>query len=410
MKVLQINKFYYPKGGPERYMFAVSELLARNGHKMAFFSMEHENNEDSAWNKYFVSNIDYKGELGIKEQAGIFINTLYSSEASTKISRLIDDFRPDIAHVHNFSHQLTPSILHALRKKNVPIVMTLHDYKLVCPSYLMLNHGRVCDLCRNKKFFNCLKTKCYEDSVRKSLLLAMESYVHHNILHSYDNIAYFLCPSNFCMDVFKDMGFKGNFRYIPHFFINTGDRGDNNESRRGVVFSGRLSVEKGIKTLVKAAQNQAFKVKIIGDGPLLTEVKEYIAKNKVKNIELLGHISDKEELIRRIRTSSVLVAPSECYEIFGLSILEAFAAGTPVIGSDIGNIPELVKEGKTGWLFKTGDAGDLCDKIKKALNDTSKLKEMGHNATIMVKEHFSAEKHYAKLIKIYGDAINSHKR
>jgi len=404
MKILQINKFFYPKGGPERYMFNISRILKRKDHVVAFFSMKNCENIGSEWGNYFVNNVDYGKKHSLMEQIRIFKNTLYSHEAEKKLSKLIDNFKPEIAHVHNFNHQLTPSILFVLKKKNIPIVMTMHDYKLVCPSYLMLNRGRVCELCKGKKFYQSFRTGCHKNSYSKSFLVMLESYLHHQILHSYRHIKYFICPSKFIMNEMQKMGLKGNFTYIPNFINSKNEQLPERQKNNKLIYWGRLSGEKGIETLIDAVKEMSAELEIIGDGPLKDELERKIKAEKVNNIKLLGYLKGND-LFNKIRESYVAIMPSEWYENNPLSILEAFALGKPVIGSRIGGIPELVKDEETGLLFEPGNAEDLRSKIKYLLSSPDKVAQMSRNVRILAEKEYSSELHYERLIKTYNNTI-----
>ena len=408
MKILQINKFFYLKGGPERYIFSVSELLKTKGHDVAFFSMEHQNNVVCEWNKYFVKNIDYIKKHRLKEQIKIFKNTLYSKEAEKKMIRLLDDFRPDIAHIHNFNHQLTPSILFALKKKKLPIVMTAHDYKLVCPSYSMLNHGKVCELCEGKRFYQCLRTKCHKNSFGKSFLVTLESYLHHQVLNSYRFIDYFLCPSKFIMNKLQKMGLKGNFVHLPNFVSVKNLMPIKERKMNKLVYWGRLSYEKGVDTLVEAVKGLQVELKLIGEGPMRAKIEKKIEQDNINNVKLLGYL-DKDVLLSRVRNCGVAIIPSECYENNPVSVLEAFALGIPVIGSRIGGIPELIKDGETGLLFEPGNVKDLRDKIMNLLSEPDEVAQMGENARVLVEKKYNPELHYEGLAKVYNDAIAAHR-
>ncbi|MDP8265841.1 MAG: glycosyltransferase family 4 protein [Candidatus Aceula meridiana] len=406
MKILQINKFFYLKGGPERYMFNVSELLKSKGHEIAFFSMEHEDNKPCEWSKYFIKNINYAKKHGIAEQFYILKNTLCSREAESKISQLIYNFKPDIAHVHNFNHQLTPSILFALRRKNIPIVMTMHDYKLVCPSYSMLNHGKICELCKGKRFYHCATTKCHKNSFTKSLLASLESYFHHQILSSYRPIKRFICPSKFIMNKMQEMGLAGHFVYLPNFTDISHFKPSGFSRNKKFTYWGRLSTEKGVITLLRAFENLSADLEIIGEGPLRGKIEEEIKIKKIKNIKLLGYLKGNV-LFDKIGSSFAAIMPSECYENNPISVLEAFALRLPVIGSRIGGIPELVINGETGLLFEPGKVGDLREKIKYSLDNPDKLKQFSKNAYDLNKKRFNEQLHYDSLIKVYNDAAKN---
>jgi len=390
-------------------MFSVSELLESKGHSLAFFSMEHMENTVSEWNRYFVKHVDYNVRHNLKEQIEILKKTLYSREAEKKLLRLLDDFSPDVAHIHNFNHQLTPSILFALRRKNVPIVMTMHDYKLVCSSYSMLNHGHICELCKGRRFYNCLRTKCHKDSFSKSLLATIESYLHHHILNSYKFIKYFICPSKFIMDKVQDMGLKGKFVHIPNFVDTENLKVAEKQKQPTFVFWGRLSYEKGIHTLVEAMRGLSAKLVIVGDGQIKAEIEKKIKQGNAGNIRLLGYLKDNN-LFNKIREAHIAVIPSEWYENNPISILEAFALGIPVIGSRIGGIPELVKDGETGLLFEHGNVKDLRNKIIKLLSEPDKVLQMGKNARALAEKEYNADLHYERLMKVYNDAIAMNRR
>lgn len=406
MRILQINKFFYLKGGPERYMFSVSELLKSRGHEVAFFSMQHENNQDCQWSKYFIEKIDYNKKHNCIDKIKIFKNTLYSHETEIKLLQLITDFKPDIAHIHNFNHQLTPSILFALKKKNVPIVMTLHDYKLVCPSYSMLNHCKVCELCKGRKFYRCAITRCHKDSFSKSFLATLESYLHHQVLNSYKFISCFICPSKFIMNKIQEMGLKGNFVHLPNFVdVNSLKPAETHKSNK-FVYWGRLSPEKGIYTMIEAMKGISAELEVIGEGPLEAGIRQKVKEGSAGNIRLSGYLSGSA-LFDRIKESFAAIIPSECYENNPMSILESFALGIPVIGARIGGITELVEDGNTGLLFNMGDPDDLCRKIKWLLDNPEENARMSTNVRKKAEEVYYPNLHYQSLIKVYNDVLES---
>lgn len=406
MKILQINKFFYIKGGPERCMFNTAEILKKKGHEIAFFSMRHPDNFDTIWNNYFVSNVEFNKKSSSKEKLGLFFNTLYSREAAKNLDKLISDFKPDLAHIHNFNHQLTPSILSPLYKNRIPIVITLHDYKLVCPSYSMLNHGRVCELCKGQKFFHSARTRCHKDSFSASFLATLESYLHHQILGSYKKVNCFISPSKFLIHKCKEMGLKGEYVYLPNFIDVKNMTPKPASESNAITYCGKLSEEKGISTLVRAVKGLKISLNALGDGPLKEELQEYATNNGIDNAYFLGHLNG-DRLFRTISDALFAVVPSEWYENNPFSILEAFALGKPVIGSKIGGIPELIEDGITGFTFEPGNIKDLRSKIGFMISNKDKVLEMGRNARRLIEEEFDAETHYQKLIEIYKEAIGN---
>jgi glycosyltransferase involved in cell wall biosynthesis len=403
MRILKINKFFYPKGGSELYMFRLSELLDKKGNETAFFSMIHENNKQSEWNGYFIENIDYHRRMSVKNQLKVLKKMLYSREAYSKTLKIIDEFKPDVAHIYNFNHQLTPSVLFASKERGVPVVTSVSDYKIVCPSYLMLNHGNVCERCKGKRFYNCLFTRCHKGSFKNSLAVLIESYLHHKVLNSYGNIDRFICPSVFVMNKIREMGLKGDCVHLPCYIdVNKWKPDGVSDRARGknILFCGRLSREKGVLTLIDAVNGLDVNLTIVGEGPFRKEIERGIKARGLNNVRLTGYL-DTAELMERIKESLFLIVPSEWYEVFGLVIVEAFAFGLPVIGADIGAIPELVKEGENGLLFVPGNAADLRAKIKYFLDNPGEARRMGKNAREFVEKKFNEDKYYGEIMNAY---------
>ena len=300
-------------------MFNTARLLESKGHQVAFFSMEHGMNINSEWSRFFVKNVEYNTKHSMIEQLRIAANTLYSAEAETKISDLVDYFKPDIAHLYNFHHQLTPSILSALKRKHVPMVMTLNDYKLVCPSYTMLKGGELCEMCKGKRFYYCLLTRCLKGSLSKSLVAMIESYLHHQILNSYRPIDCFICPSEFILRKAREMGLAGNFIHLPHFLNIDEYRSDYAGKENSIIYFGRLSKEKGLFTLIEAMKGiKGATLKIIGDGPLRSDMERRVKGLELDNVHFLGY-KIGEDLKSEIRSSLFAVVPSEWYEVLAWS-------------------------------------------------------------------------------------------
>ncbi len=404
MKILEINKYFYEKGGAERVFFDEARLLASKGHAVIPFSMQHPQNTASKYGGYFVPHIDYDrsgGLSGIRAASGL----LYSRAAKRNIERLLLAEKPDIAHLHNIYHQISPSILHSLKKHGIPVVMTLHDYKLVCASYSMTAGGRICEACRNGRYYNCYLNKCVKDSGVKSLLNTAEMYLHHKLMHIYDLVDVFISPSRFLAAKFREMGFKRDIEYLPNF-VDPGNLAPAyGYKERSVVYFGRISKEKGLLTLVKAMRKLPdLTLKIIGDGPLQMRVEAEIVSLGLKNIRLLGYM-DGDALREEILKTMFIVLPSEWYENNPKTCIEGFAMGKPAVGANVGGIPELIKDGKTGLLFKMGDSEDLAAKINYLAGRPDLIGEMGRNARAFVENDLNAGKHYEGLMRIYQKAI-----
>lgn len=404
MKILLANKYFYLKGGAEASFFETAKLLKNKGHKVIFFSMKHKRNFSSECEKYFVSNVDYEKD-GFKNMITSSVNILYSFEAKRKIERLIEKEKPDVAHLHNIYHQISPSILHIFKRYKIPIILTLHDYKMVCASYSMLSNGTVCEACKNGKYYHCFLKGCVKDSRMKSLLNTLEMYLHHKILHIYDLVDIFISPSKFLKDKFNEMVVKWKIVNLPYFVRVEEFEPEYNWQENSIVYFGRLSKEKGLYILIEAIKDiKDVCLKIIGEGPIEESLKLKVKIEKLNNIDFLGY-KNREDLKNEIRKSMFVVVPSEWYENFPFSTIEAFALGKPVIGSKIGGIPELIEDNVTGLTSESGNVEDLREKISYMLNNQDKVIEMGKNARVFVKKELNAEKHYEKLMQIYQELI-----
>ena len=411
MNILHINKFHYLRGGSETVYFGTANILESHGHKSLFFSMHHPENIPCETSNYFMPYVDLdapaKGVINQIKAAG---RILYSLEAKKRLSMLLNEYPVDIAHLHNIHHQISPSILHSLKKRRIPVVMTLHDYKMVCASYSMMVHGKPCEACSGGRYFGIIKNKCVKGSLAKSCLAALEMYLHHKYFDIYNNVDIFISPSLFLKDKLAEMGFRKEIIHLPNFIdtnrFNKMDEGKKSHMENSVTYFGRITGEKGLWTLLKAAKNvgQEIEIKIIGEGPLRNSLVEMVKKEGIKNVRFLGYLRG-DELYSEIKKSKAVVLPSEWYENNPMSVLEAFALGKPVIGARIGGIPELVKDGITGLTFESGNAEDLRSKIEYLLNNPNNIVEMGKHARTLVKEELDSEKHYVRLMEIYQRSI-----
>lgn len=403
MKILLVNKFFYPKGGAENSFFETAKLLERNGHKAVFFSMNHPENLPCAFEPYFVSNVDLNENGGFMNNLRTIGRIHYSFEAKKNIEKLIAVEKPDIAHLNNISHQISPSIIDSLRKSGIPIVMSLRDYKLTCPVYTLLRDGKLCEECSGGRFYKVLANRCTKGSVSKSAVNMTEMYLHHKLMHVYEKIDEFISPSRFLLEKTLEMGFKGSINHLPNFIPVSEYTPSFSIEGNSIVYLGRLSEEKGVATLIESVRDLDVTLKIIGDGPLMPRLHEQIRARGQKNVVFLGFKTGKE-LKDEISSSLFTVIPSEWYENNPRSVLESFALGKPVIGARIGGIPELVKDGKTGLLFTPASSEDLKAKISALLQKKPAIISLGKNARQFVEEEFNPEIHYSGLMRIYEKA------
>ncbi|MBU0731984.1 glycosyltransferase [Patescibacteria group bacterium] len=346
MRILQINKYGYPKGGADKYFLNVSAALKKEGHQVYKFSMDEPK----------------------KQHRSLF----WSWSSDKTLKNIIKEFKPDVAHLHNIYHDFSSSILYVLKKHGVPSVMTLHDYKRICPNYRLYTKDAVCERCKYKKYINCFTHKCLKDSYILSLGGSCEAYLHQSILNSWDkNIDLYISPSKFLKNKFKEWDVKKDIEYLPNFVETkkTDVKRDNY-----LLYFGRIEKEKGIEVLLDAME-QLPNERLVIAGKGSYQVKD------TDNVRYVGFVKNVDELVSKAK---LVIIPSLWYENNPLNALEAIALGTPILASDIGGIPEL-----TDNLFKPGDATDLANKI---LN----YKDKGG------KQHISKEDHIEKLIKIYN--------
>lgn len=400
-----INKFLYPKGGDAICTLDTGALLQRHGHEVIYWGLQHPQNPPYPHEAHFMPYVDMNQPSSTMEKSKIAGNVLYSLEAKRRIEKVVRNEQPDIAHLHNIAHQISPSILDVFKKYGIPVIMTMHDYKLVCASYLLYDGQQPCQACGHGKHYNCFLKRCVKNSRAKSLLNMVEMYLHHKILHIYDTIDIFISPSMFLKGMLQKMGFKEKTVVIPNF-IDT-EKYNSEYSHNGyMLYFGRLSGEKGLHTLLRAARGLNVEVHIVGSGPYEKELVDTAKRMRLSNVRFCGYLSG-EPLHQEIANALCVVLPSEWYENNPRSVLEAFACGKPVIGADIGGIPELVKNRERGLLFTPGDRDQLRDHIEYCMRHPDDMIRMGTNARQYVLEKHDPEDYYNNLMRVYTALIKA---
>lgn len=408
MKILMVNKFYYIKGGSETYYFALKQLLESKGHEVIDFSMQDDKNFDSPYAEYFVSAVDYNGKMGLGQQLKAAANIIYSVEAKKKLEKLIQKTKPDIAHLHIFQHQLSPSILDVLKKYNIPVVYTAHDLKMLCLNYVMMTNGEVCEKCKGGHYMNCLKQKCVKNSALKSAINVAEGYLH-KWRKSYDVIDKIITPSKFYANKFAEFGVnKDRVMHLPNFLgRECPSVNESEDSLQYFLYFGRLSREKGILTLIKAVEGTDMQLSIVGGGPCKEEIEAYIAEHNLQNVKLLGFKSG-QELIDVVGNAKAVILPSEWYENGPYSAIEALQLGRPIIGSEIGGIPELVDG--NGYTFRHGNVEELKNCLTEFPQPgTKEYTELSKRSAEIFKEKYMSETHYEALINVYNELLSGAK-
>lgn len=392
MKILLANKFYYRRGGDCIYMLNLEKLLKAHGHEVAVFAMDYPENLDTPWKKYFPKNMS---------KLMAFTRPFGSHEVKSTFKKLLDDFKPDVVHLNNVHTQLSPVMAELAHQRGIKVVWTLHDYKLLCPRYDCLKNGNtICETCFNGDKKACLDNKCMKGSKLASFIGFKEAIVwNRERLEASTDV--FICPSQFMADKMVQGGFSKskmqtlcNFIDVEKCKFSSTDGTDYTDDVEFLpkkedyyCFIGRLSHEKGAKTLIEAANQLPYKLVIIGGGPLMDELKSVAHTN----IEFVGfkQWDDIKQLVGKARFS---VIPSEWYENNPLSVIEAQCLGTPVLGANIGGIPEL-----TDYTFSSGNIADLKTKIEKMWNSEFDYQQIASDA----QHRYDAETYYDKLINIY---------
>ena len=398
MKVLFANKFFFRNGGSEVVLFQERDYLLEEGHEAVDFSMQDERNFESVYGESFVSRQDYRsgGKLG---QLRSMLTFVHSREAVRKIGTLIDRTRPDLVHCHNIYHQLTPSIIGAAKHRGVPVVLTLHDYKPVCPAYNRLRHGEPCSLCLGGDFRQVLSNRCADGSRAKSLLLYAEAVVQRH-LGNYEMVDTFIAPSRFMAESIAHRIPQERVRLLYNGVDTNNVRGSGVDAGYA-LYLGRLSKEKGVATLLEshAATGGRWPLVVAGTGPL-----ESALKAQYGLATFLGHVTG-DRLKEVIDGAAVVVVPSEWYENCPMSVLEAMAYGKPVVGSRMGGIPELVVDGVTGLLFEAGDTYSLQAQLNRLMGEPELRRRLGAQARQRVESEFSLSRHNTCLMDIYKSVL-----
>ena len=408
MRILHVNKFLYRRGGAEAYMLDVAELQRAAGHEVEYFAMRHPDNLPARFEDRFPSRVEFDPApttlSGKLRGAG---RLLWSTSAAQGIRAVLDRFRPDVVHLHNIYHQLSPSILGPMRDAGVGVVMTLHDYKLACPTYRFLDHGEICEACVPRRFWSPTLRRCNAGSVAASTLNGLEATIH-TFMGAYRPVHRFLCPSRFLEGKMRSSKvYPKRLRWLPNFVDaarvvpKTGEGG-------GVVFAGRLSHEKGVDLLIEAVRlHNGLVVDIAGEGPARPELEQLAAERGVAaRVRFHGRLG-KDELHRLFAGAAVLAVPSRWYENMPLTVLEGFAAGLPVVASDLGGLPELIEPAVDGLVVPPNDPAALADALSSLVGAPASAAAMGRAGRTKVLAKYGPGRHVEQLEGYYAEASDA---
>lgn len=395
MKVLFVNKYLYQRGGAETYMIKLGEYMKSVGHEVEYFGMHDDKNIVFNSAGAYTDNIDFHSS-SLKYITYPF-TIIYSHKARVQIRRVIESFKPDVVHINNFNYQLTPSIIYEIKKHNIPIVCTAHDVQLVCPNHRMKNDKTdgLCRKCNGGRFYNCVRNNCVHGSKLRSVIGMAESWIYRK-LHTYRLLDKVICPSVFMeRELLNNPDLAQRTMTLHNFIDEISPSGIERENY--VLYFGRYSEEKGIRTLIEAARAlPTIQFVFAGNGDLEDEI------NAVENIRNVG-FKTHNELREIIEKAAFSVLPSVGPENCPFTVMESQTLRTPVIGAEIGGIPELIVEGKTGLLFESGNAKELTEKIEYLYNNRELCKEMSENCASLKYDTISA--YTDKIIEIYKELI-----
>jgi len=403
MKILSCNQNYFIRGGSDKYFFDMNQLLEKEGHNVIPFTAHSPKNVDSDYSNYFPQSADF-------DNPSIFdvYNYVYNRQANKNIQLLLDSQSPDIAHLHIYYGKLTSAILSPLKKRGIPIIQTLHEYKLVCPVYTMYKDG-LCHKCSGGKFYNCLLNKCNRNSLTRSMLSTIESYFS-SLMGAWKDIDAFICVSDYQKEQLMLMGLEETKLHTIHNFVDSDLFTPTYKNKGYFLYYGRIEEVKGLKVLVDAFRaiksKSTCRLLIVGDGSYKKELQDYCKKALIENVEFHPHY-DFNELKPIIENSIATVMPSLWYETFGLTVLESYSAGKPVIASSIGGMTETVIDNETGFLVEPGNSEQIAEKMQYLLSNPEATIELGKKAKNRVDEFFSKQVHLNKIEQLYTKVLDA---
>jgi glycosyltransferase involved in cell wall biosynthesis len=405
MKILVANNYYYLRGGAERVMFNDIQAMSAHGIEIVPFSAADPENVPTPYSSYFVPGADIRAASPLRrmEAAADAIHCRRTAEA---FDRILAETQPDLIHCHNIYGRLSTSILGVAKSRGIPTVLTVHDYKVVCPSYLMLKNGKPCSACIDGGYYRCAANRCHKGQLAASIVYSIEAYWARLSGH-YGAVSEFLCPSHFIAGLLRQSGIDDK-RVVYHpNCVEPSDYAPSYEGRY-VLSVGRLSHEKGLPTFLESMLGTKIPVRVAGTGPMEASLKT-MAEKDGGSIVFEGHCGG-ERLAELYRNAAFVVVPSEWYENAPMSILEAFAYGKPVVGTRIGGISELITEAEHGYLVDPGSKDQLRAAITKLWNDPISQSKMGRNARFLIETKFAQSSRIASLLNIYNSLCRSDRR
>jgi glycosyltransferase involved in cell wall biosynthesis len=408
MRVLQVNTYHYPRGGDAVHALALADALTAAGHEVRWFGMQHPENQPSPDSEYWMPYIDFaelSGSRSPRDAFRVLGRTLYSPEAARRIGRMIDAWRPDVAHLHSIHGHVSLSVLVELGRRGIPVVWTLHDYKLLCPDTHLMLRGEECERCKGGRFMQCTLNRCKKGSLPASAVATLEAEVDR-FVDPQRRVDRFIAPSCYLMDTFREFGWDtSRFTHLPNF-APVDPIPVRREPRAGrFAYAGRLDRAKGVATLVRAVGAVPGAIlAIAGDGPLETDLRALADSAAPGRVTFLGRVGPSD--LARLRDGAMaVVIPSECRENSPLTLTEAFARGCPVIAADVGGLPESVTDGENGLLFRSGGVDALACALRRVISDPALEAHMSEGASRSA-AGLGIDSYVSRLLDLYCSVID----
>jgi glycosyltransferase involved in cell wall biosynthesis len=389
VKIILVHNYYQQPGGEDVVFQQERELLERAGHDVV---------------AYRRSNREVDSYTGVKRLV-LVRKTIWADDTRREFAELLRAERPDLVHIHNTFVMISPSIYAACREARVPVVQTLHNYRLLCPAATFFRSGSICEECMEHTLWRSVRYGCYRDSRPGTAAVALMLAVHRSRHTWVRDVTCYIALTEFARTKFLQGGLPAQKVYVKPNFVYPDPRPGTDDGKY-VMFAGRLSPEKRVSTLLKACVllRNEIPLVIVGGGPQQQELKQEAARCNLTKVDFRGALSH-DQTLAAMKGARLLIFSSEWYETFGLTIAEAFACGVPVICSRLGAMKEIVEDGRTGLYFAAGDAGDLAEKVNWAWNRPERMRSMGMEARQEYENKYTAEKNYPMLMDIYRRAI-----
>lgn len=402
--LLSLNSYHYRRGGADVVYLEHAKMFEDAGWDASYFSMHHPRNLPCKDSKYFTRLVDWEFTDRSHSKLHAAINSVYNRDARKNLRKLLSEHRPDIAHAHSIYHHLTPAILPVLSDQSIPVILTAHDLKLACPAYKMMNSNGICERCKTGGLWNVITNRCIKDSLAASTVVGIEAYLHA-MLGSYDkHLTKIVTPSQFYRNKLIEWGWHPDkLEHIPNF-VPPADLRQAGHYDGSILYFGRLSSEKGLATLLRASALSGVPIDIAGDGPQEQELQE-LASELSAPVNFLGRL-DGDALWGRVGSARAVVLPSEWYENAPMSALEAMQLFRPVIGADIGGIPEIITPSGAGVLFASGDEMSLANRLAEiASMSEGHLRDLGEKAARHVSREFSRDLYFSRMNDLYARSL-----